>query len=209
MSTQGSELWRQERCGHLTASRFADAIAALKSGAPSETRIRYLQEIVAERISGRPIDRYVSAAMAYGTENEFHALSAYAKRNGVEVEHIGFIQHMDLAYVGCSPDGLIGHDGLVEVKCPFEPANHIATWMNGMPEKHKAQVQGQMWVTQRKWCDFVSFDPRNEPPYDLFIQRQYRDEPYIAILEAGIIVALEEVEQILERIQQKAGASHA
>ncbi len=205
MTVQGSPEWRQQRSGFITASRFADATSLLKGGGSSAARTNYLLDVATERITGRPVEAFVNTAMRWGSENEFDAISAYAGKARVAVIHLGFVESMDLDYVGCSPDGLVGNDGLIEAKCPYEPSNHMATIAGGMPEKHRAQVQGQLWIMQREWCDFVSFDPRNEPPYDIFIQRQYRDEGYIATLEVGIIAALEEVEQILERIQQKAG----
>jgi len=155
---QGSIEWFQERAGKATASRFKDIIATIKSG-EAAVRRNYKAQLVVERLTGVAQETYTNAAMQYGTETEPLARIAYEFRTDNKVSEVGFIQHKELL-AGCSPDGLIGTDGGVEIKCPFQSAVHIETLLNGMPKEHMAQIQGTLWITGRSWWDFVSFDPR-------------------------------------------------
>ena len=122
---------------------------------------------------------------------------------GVAVEQTGFVAH-DTLLAGCSPDGLVDWDGLIEIKCPFNSANHIETLLRGMPDEHRAQVQGQMWITGRQWCDFVSYDPRMPEPLQLHIQRINRDPGFIADLEAKVTSFLQQVGTQVEALRRLA-----
>ena len=184
--------WYAARIGKATASRFKDAIAALKSGAPAQAQRDYATELVVERLTQQPVQRYATAAMQWGTEQEPAARAAYERATGTSVEETGFIAH-DTLLAGCSPDGLVDWDGLIEIKCPYNSAVHIETLLNGMPDEHIPQVQGQMWITGRQWCDFVSFDPRMPEPLQLHVQRINRDPAYVADLERRVTEFLAEV----------------
>jgi len=201
--TQRSEDWYAARLGKATASRFRDAIAALKSGAPAQAQRDYLTELVVERLTQQPIQRFQSAAMTWGTEQEPAARAAYERATGRIVEETGFVCH-DTLMAGCSPDGLIDWDGLIEIKCPFNTANHIETLLNGMPADHISQVQGQMWITGREWCDFVSYDPRMPEALQLHVQRIQRDPGFIADLEARITSFLQQVGTQVEALRRLA-----
>jgi putative phage-type endonuclease len=201
--TQRSEDWYAARLGKATASRFKDVIAALKSGAPAQAQRDYLTELVVERLTQQPIQRFQNAAMTWGTEQEPAARAAYERVTGTSVEETGFICH-DTLMAGCSPDGLIDWDGLIEIKCPFNSAVHIETLLNGMPADHIPQVQGQLWITGREWCDFVSYDPRMPAELQLHVQRIQRDEAFIADLERRVSSFLSEVGTQVEALRRLA-----
>jgi len=200
---QRTEDWYAARLGKATASRFKDVIAALKSGAPAQAQRDYLTELVVERLTQQPIQRYTTAAMTWGTEQEPAARAAYERATGRIVEETGFVCH-DTLMAGCSPDGLVDWDGLIEIKCPWSTAVHIETLLNGMPTDHTPQVQGQMWITGREWCDFVSFDPRMPEALQLHVQRIQRDPSFIADLEARITSFLQQVGTQVEALRRLA-----
>jgi hypothetical protein len=211
--TQRSEDWYAARLGKATASRFKDAIATKKQtekqkkdnlpGDPMQAQLDYLTELVVERLTQQPIQRFQNAAMTWGTEQEPAARAAYERVTGRIVEETGFVAH-DTLMAGCSPDGLIDWDGLIEIKCPYSSANHIETLLNGMPAEHIPQVQGQMWITGREWCDFVSYDPRMPEPLQLHVQRIQRDEAFIADLERRVTSFLAEVGNQVEALRRLA-----
>ena len=210
---QRSDDWYAARCGKATASRFNDVVARKKPSAkqkkdgtpgdPTAERQNYLTELVVERLTGQPVPAYENAAMRWGAEQEAAARAAYEQLTGVAVEETGFIAH-DTLMAGCSPDGLVDWDGLIEIKCPYNSAVHIDTLLNGMPAEHTAQVQGQMWITGRQWCDFVSYDPRMPVPLQLHVQRINRDPAYVADLERQVAEFLNEVGAQVEALRRLA-----
>ena len=154
----------------------------------------YRAQLVSERTTGVRQDTYKSAEMMWGTENEPLARLYYTLMTGNTVEECGFFDHGEIA-AGASPDGLIGQDGILEIKCP-NTATHIATLRTGkLPQQYVAQVQGQMWITDRKWADFVSFDSRLPDNARIKVIRVARDETYIKMLEATILEFLAEVDE--------------
>lgn len=179
---QRTEEWLDARVGKLTASRFGDVI-----GGP-ETRKRYACEILQEIVTGQPSQDpgFTTPAMDWGNYHEPLAADYYQDETEQSILECGFFVHPKYDFVGASPDRLIGFDGLLEIKCPYYTYNHISAIYFGAYDKHKPQVQGQLWITEREWCDLVSFDPRyGEQP--LHIERIYRDEAYLADLEAEIV----------------------
>ena len=196
---QGSIEWFQARAGLATASRFKDVLAKIKSG-EAAVRKNYKAQLVVERLTGLAQETYTNAAMQYGTETEPLARAAYEFRSDNQVEEIGFIRHKELL-TGCSPDGLIGKDGGVEIKCPFQSAVHIETLLNGMPPEHMAQIQGTLWITGRQWWDFVSFDPRLPAHLQIYIRRIERDGKYISDLETEVIAFLSEITETVEKLE--------
>jgi hypothetical protein len=190
---QGSADWLMARVGYCTASRFKDVMDTLKSGKPGAKRTNYLWELVAERLTGNPTSHYTSTAMMHGTEHEPLARMAYEAKTGRMVAETGFRHHLTIPMVGGSPDGLVGDDGGIEIKCPFNSMNHLLTIRDGMPEEHIPQVQGLMWLLGRQWWDFVSYDPRMPKGLDLYVQRIDADKDFHAALEAAIVVFTDEV----------------
>jgi putative phage-type endonuclease len=196
---QRTEDWHQQRLGKVTASRVADAVARTKSGWGA-ARGTYLIELVVERLTGEPVGRFTSAAMEWGTEMEPHARLAYVVAKGCVVDLAGFVDHPTIPMSGASPDGFVGDDGLLEVKCP-NTATHIKTLL-GEPidADYIKQMQWQMSCTGRKWCDFVSYDPRLPEDLQLFVKRVARDDAMIAELEKDVRTFLAEVDAKIEAL---------
>jgi putative phage-type endonuclease len=196
---QGSEEWRQARCGSLGASRVADALAKTKSGWGA-SRANLMAELIAERLTGVPAESFTNAAMQWGTVTEPDARAAYEFRHDVDVTQVGLVRHPAIAMTHASPDGMVGEDGLVEIKCP-NTATHIETLLGAsVPGKYVTQIQWQMACTGRAWCDFVSFDPRLPEEHRLFVHRIPRDEKFIGELERDVETFLAEVDHKLARI---------
>jgi len=190
---QGSEEWLAIRVGKVTASRVADVIAKTKSGWGA-SRANYMAELIAERLTGEPAEKFTSGAMKWGTEMEPDARIAYEFRTDAEVVQVGFVPHPAIAMTGASPDGLVGVDGLVEIKCP-STATHIDTLISQtVPGKYVTQMFWQMACTGRQWCDFVSFDPRMPEHMRLFVKRVPRDDARIAELERDVADFLAELD---------------
>lgn len=190
---QGSQEWLQLRAGRVTASRVADVIARTKSGYGA-SRANYMAELIAERLTGIPAPSFTNAAMQHGVEQEPHARRAYAELMGVEVVEVPFVEHPEIAMFGCSPDGLVGDDGLVEIKAP-NTATHLETLLTEtVPGKYVTQMQVQMAVCGRAWCDFASFDPRLPPSMQLFVKRVQRDASLILDLETEVSAFLAEID---------------
>ena len=189
---QGSPEWRAARAGSLGASQIADALARTKSGWGS-SRANLLAQLVCERLTGNPTDGFTNAAMQWGTDWEPAAREAYGLLVGEFVEEIGLVKHETLAWTHASPDGLVGDDGLVEIKCP-NSATHIATLRGeAIPDKYIKQMQWQMNLTGRQWCDFASFDPRLPDAMQLHVQRVPRDDTLIGEIEAAVTEFLADV----------------
>lgn len=178
---QGTDEWFAARAGKITASRISDVRARIKSGEAAARR-NYRAELVVERMTGLPtVGGFVSKEMQWGTDHEPDARFAYEMRTGTLVEQIGFAMPDDIDFTGASPDGLVGEEGGVEIKCP-NTATHLETVKTGkVPGKYYDQIQWSMYVTGRSWWDYVSFDPRVRfDALQLFVKRIERDEAWIA-----------------------------
>jgi len=195
--------WEKARLGKATASRIADVIARTKSGYGA-SRANYAAQLISERLTGTKAESFESPAMRWGQEKEVEALELYAFEADAEVVQVGFLAHPRIAMAGASPDGLAGEAGLVEVKCPLT-ATHIETLLGqAPPARYLAQMQFQMAVTGRAWCDFVSYDPRLPLPMRLFIRRLERDERLIGELEREVERFLFEIDQVIGKLQSLA-----
>ncbi len=200
---QGTPEWLAARAGHVTASRFKDVLAKIKVGEAAGRR-DYRWQLVTERLTGLPCESYTNRAMEWGHEQEALARLAYEAESGLIVEESGFLLHPSAEWVGCSPDGLVGSDGGVEIKCPLSSVIHVQTLEGCMPTEHRAQVQGAMWVTGRAWWDFVSYDPRLPEGLQLYVERIKRDDDYITAMEAEIAKFLAEVEALENQLRKRA-----
>jgi putative phage-type endonuclease len=204
MMEQRSNEWFQARLGKVTASRVSDLMARTKSGY-SASRANYMAELICERLTGQPAERFSNAAMQWGTDNEPHAKTSYAFMRDATIEDVGFILHSSIADFGASPDGLIGTDGLIEVKCP-NTATHIETLLSeSVDGKYITQMQVQMACTGRQWCDFVSFDPRLPVDMQLFVKRVPRDNARIAEIETEVSAFLGEIAKKLDALHSRFG----
>ena len=193
MMDQGTEEWFTIRIGKVTASRVADVIAKTKTGY-SATRDNYMAQLVCERLTGQKGESFTNAAMQHGTDTEPLARAAYEALKDVLVDEVGFVPHPSIDMAGASPDGLVGDDGLLEIKCP-NTATHIETLMSKtVPGKYNTQMQFQMACTGRQWCDFVSFDNRLPEQFQLFVKRVPRDNEFIKQMEDEVVKFLNELD---------------
>lgn len=196
---QGSPEWFLQRLGKVTASRLADVMAKIKTG-EAAARANYRAELVAERLTGKSAEGFTNASMKWGTECEPLARAAYEADTGLMVSEVGMVPHPRIAMTGASPDGLVGSDGLIEIKCP-ETKSHIATILSkSVPSQYIPQVQWQMACTGRAWNDFVSFDPRMPADMQLYVQRVYRDEALISVYEKEVEAFLAEVAATVDQL---------
>lgn len=209
MIEQRTDEWHKQRAGRITGSRFADAMAMDKRNPlkSTESRNKYLREIVAEIISGEPPAEIDSRPLAWGRDAEPIARSEYEDETGNIVKDAGFTLHPQYDFVGASPDGLVGADGIIEIKCPYSREVHVRTMLEGdMPSEHMAQVQGVMWVTGRQWCDFISYRPDFPEEARMFVKRIERDDAYIADMEQKLLRFWEEVQAAVAKIKQRKSA---
>jgi putative phage-type endonuclease len=198
---QGTDEWFAIRIGKVTASRVADVIAKTKSGY-STSRDNYMAQLVCERLTGKKGESFTNAAMQHGTETEPLARLSYEVANNVLVDEVGFVPHPSIKMAGASPDGLVGDDGLLEIKCP-NTATHIETLLSEtVPTKYYTQMQFQMACTGRMWCDFVSFDNRLPEELQLFVKRVPRDDMYIKLMEAEIVQFLVELDDKINKLMK-------
>lgn len=190
---QGSPEWLQQRVGKATASRFGDVMSTKKSGETAARR-DYRIELVVERLTGQPTPFFESWAMRQGTEREPLARAAFEAQTGIFVHEVNFIEHHALM-AGASPDGLIGDDGGLELKCPTaaKHIDYLRLPKGTCPEEYEWQVHGGLWVTGRKFWYFASYNPDFPPHLQLVIRKIERDEAKIAALETGVTVFLNEV----------------
>lgn len=184
---QGSQEWLESRLGKPTASNFGKLITP--TGKPSTSAEGYINELIAQRITGEIPEFFKNEAMERGNELEPHAKAAYEFINDVEVVEVGLCLH-DTLDCGASPDGLINEDGGIEIKCPL-PHTHVSYLRAGcVPSKYIPQIQGCLWITGREWWDFMSYHPAMEN----LIVRVYRDEAYIQKLADAVTSAVEIIE---------------
>lgn len=196
--------WHAERAGKWTGSKFVDVLARnKKTGEPLKCYYDLIWQVVTERTTGQATEGVGGYALQWGADVEPFAREAYELETGAIVTESGFIQHPVFTFAGCSPDGLVGTDGGLEMKCPKSSAIHLERFISGVPEEYIPQIQGSMWITGRAWWDFVSYDPRQVEKFRILKIRVNRDEAFIANLEAAVLraeVAAQELQAKLERI---------
>lgn len=196
---QRSEEWFQVRLGKVTASRVADVLAKIKSG-ESASRRNYKIQLVSERLTGERQETYINQAMQDGIDREFYARERYVQQFG-EVEEVGFIKHPTLE-AGASPDGMVGEDGILEIKCPMGSTHTETLMTQEVPSKYIPQVQFQLLVTGRKWCDFVSYNPMFPENLQLFVKRVEADPVYQKELESEVKQFLSEVDDVINKLKE-------
>jgi putative phage-type endonuclease len=198
---QRSDEWFEARLGKVTASKIADVMSTLKTGKEAVTRKNYRIQLVSERLTNKKADSFINDAMRIGIEREDDARTTYIFKHN-DVEEIGFVDHPTIPMTGASPDGLVGDDGLIEIKCPLT-TTHTDTLISGKaPSKYIPQMQWQMACTGRKWCDFVSFSPDFPENLQLFVVRVERDDTLIQELEDGVKKFLSEVDETVNKLKE-------
>jgi len=199
---QRSPEWFAARCGSLGASQLNEALATTKNGWGA-SRENLKNRIIAERLTGTPTESFTNAAMQWGVDQEDNARKAYEAHTGTFVDEMGIAFHPVLKHTHASPDGLVGDDGLLEIKCP-NTTTHIETLKSQkVPSKYMNQMLWQMRCVDRQWCDYVSFDPRLPQHLQLFVKRVERDDAAIAELEAKVAEFLTEVEGEIEELNRR------
>jgi putative phage-type endonuclease len=200
---QRSEEWFAARRGKVTASKIGDILNTIRNGNWAASRKNYAAQLVTERLTGRDPEPFTNEAIQWGIEQEAPAREAYMKKTDFIVNEVGFIDHPTIPYAGASPDGLIGNDGLLEIKCPTT-ATHIERLLGAdIPESYRLQMLWQMACTGRVWCDFVSFDPRLPEDMQIYLKRFERDNEEIARIEKEVKVFLDEVSTTVDALQAK------
>ena len=203
---QGSQEWHESRIGMVTASRISDVVA----GGRGATRAAYMNEIITTMLTGVQND-YTNPYIEWGIEHEPKARQLYELLHGVEVEEVGFIKHPSIERTGASPDGLVGDHGMVEIKCPASKTHSQFLIDQKINRKYQLQMLWQMECTGRKWCDFVSYDPRFPAELQLSVKRVEFDEVEALQTREKVVSFVEEMEQLLaqiEQIREKANASN-
>jgi len=193
---QGSIEWLSLRLGKITASRVKDVLTKGRGTSPSKTAESYMMELIAEILTGNSKPFFENDAMRWGTKTEPQARAMYAVNNDfVDVKEVAFVEHNE--QVGISPDGLIGDDGLLEIKCPNTTTQLKRALSDDYSADYKAQIQMQLWVTEREWCDFLSFDPRLDCEAGYLQQRVFRDEEYIEEMKTKVYAFVEKMNELI------------
>jgi len=196
---QGSLEWLSLRLGKVTASRMSDVLSNGRGVAPSKSAETYMMELIAEKLTGQSKPFFENDAMRWGTETEPQARAMYQINNDfVNVEEVAFVEHNE--FIGISPDGLIGEDGLLEIKCPNTTTQFKRALSDDYSADYKAQIQCQLWVTEREWCDFVSFDPRLDCKASYLQQRVMRDEKFINEMQEKTYLFVDKMNELIEKL---------
>ena len=199
---QGTDEWRQARCGSVGASDAPRVVRRTKSGYSAD-RDSLMAAKVLERLTGVPVEIPKTFAMLQGTAREPEARLLYSMVRGVEVEEAGLVTHPFVKGSHASPDGYVSGTGLIEIKCPL-PAAHLDTLLTEtINNDHLVQMAWQMGCTGRHWCDFVSFNPDFPPAMQLWIKRVERNPGFIGELEREITQFVRELEQKVERLSRR------
>lgn len=191
---QGNPDWHACRAGIPTASEFATVMASGRGGGESKTRRKYMLTLIGQRLTGKVEEGYTNGHMERGKEMEAEARDLYSMVADIEPQRVGFMRRGD---AGASPDSLVGNDGLLEIKTKLPHLQLECILADQLPSEHKAQCQGQLWISGRQWVDFVSY----WPGLRLFKKRVHRDEAYIAQIKVAVDEFNSELLELLEKVK--------
>jgi len=194
---QGTEEWLKKRLGKITGSTIHKIMSAKEN---SSTRSKLLQDLTLERISGSPTKNIVTGPMARGLELESEARKAYELVNK-KVILTGFIDHPSIKQAGASPDGLIGEDGLIEIKCLNIKNHNDIVKKETLPKQYNLQIQFQLACTNREWCDFVAYHPESDHP--LYVKRVLPEYVLIKEIHEKAIIFVGEVEEKYRAMKER------
>lgn len=195
---QGSAAWLALRLGKVTASRMKDVLSKGRGTAQSKTAETYMMELLCERLTGESKPFFENDAMQWGTATEPQARAMYELMSGNTVKEVAFVEHNE--YIGISPDGLIGDDGLIEIKCPTTITQVRRALTDNYSKDYYTQIQCQLWVTEREWCDFLSFDPRLDIAASYLLQRVERDDHFIDAMREKTYLFVETMNELYKRL---------
>lgn len=198
---QGSVAWMSQRMGNLTGSRIYEACAKKKNGEYYQSRADLMTEKLIERLTGQWAQHFVSDAMQWGTMYEGEARAVYETQKGTLVTECAYFPHPSIAHSGASPDGLVGEDGVIEIKCPTTKT-HLETLLSGaIPELYTYQMAWEIESSGRKWCDFVSYDPRLPGNLAFFCARYTPAPEFLEYLRAEVVKFLAELDELEARVR--------
>lgn len=192
---QGTEEWFRARAGIPTASEFSTVMAKGRGGEDSKTRRTYMLKLAGEIITGEPTEGYTNAHMERGHALEDEGRAAYQFQTGNQMKQVGFIRNGDK---GCSPDSLIGENGMLEIKTKLPHLLLDCILKGNFPAEHKAQCQGALWVAEREWIDIAVYWPK----LPLFVCRATRDEEYIKTMADAVATFNDELQAVVKLVQQ-------
>jgi len=192
---QGTEEWFRARAGIPTASEFSTVMAKGRGGEDSKTRRTYMLKLAGEIITGEPTEGYTNAHMERGHALEDEGRAAYQFQTGNQMKQVGFIRNGDK---GCSPDSLIGDNGMLEIKTKLPHLLLDCILKGNFPAEHKAQCQGALWVAEREWIDIAVYWPK----LPLFVCRAARDEEYIKMMADAVATFNDELQAVVQQVQQ-------
>lgn len=195
---QGGAEWHKMRLGKVTASRMKDVLSKGRGAAPSKTAETYTMELLAEKLTGEAKPFFENDAMKWGTETEPQARAMYELKSGNTVKEVAFIIKDES--IGVSPDGLIGDDGMLEIKCPTTITQIKRALTDNYSKDYYEQIQMQLWVAERQWCDFLSFDPRLDIDAGYLLQRVERDEEFISDMKERTTVFILQLNEFYEQL---------
>jgi len=195
---QGSADWHSLRLGKVTASRVKDVLSKGRGTATSKTAETYMMELLAERLTGQAKPFFENDAMRWGTETEPQARAMYELKSGNTVDEVAFIVKDD--FIGVSPDGLIGDDGMLEIKCPTTITQVKRALSDKYSKDYYEQIQMQLWVAEREWCDFLSFDPRLDVAAGYLLQRVERDEEFIKNMNDKVYAFIDKKQELYNQL---------
>lgn len=200
---QGSPGWVEERLGYVTASCFAKAMTSARSKSETfgKVAVAYMEGLIGEHLTRLPASEIKTKEMEWGNHWEPVAREYYRQKTNCDIQEVGFVRHPTERFVGCSPDSLVNSDGVIEIKCPFTATNHVRVLISSkIPEDHTEQIQGILWITDRKWCDFVTYHDNFPPDLRMAVIRVERDEKVIAEIAERIIEFRDEMLQRMEKL---------
>lgn len=195
---QRSDDWHAQRCGKVTASRMKDVNAKPQKGKALNA---LSLTIMNERLTGIQEETKTTAAMQWGIDQEPFAIAEYENQTGEFVVNTGLIDHPVIKNCGASPDGLVGEDGQIEVKCPSSTTHLNTLILKEVPSEHIPQITLQLACTRRKWCDFISYDPRMPKHLRIIIIRVFAKDLDIKSAESDVIVFNSGVDQAIENLK--------
>lgn len=195
--------WLRERSGKVTASPVLKVYKRIRGGGYSKEREAYKYQLIAERLVGTTIEGRKSADMRRGTEKEAEARDRYARTTNLPVTTAPFVPHPHIGMAGASPDGFVGEDGLIEIKCPTSQTAVEVLLTEEVEDQYFAQVMWQLACTGRQWCDFIVYDDRLPDSMQLFVKRIYRDDELIKQVEKEVREFIAEIEADIERLWNK------
>lgn len=198
---QRTDEWFAARLGKVTASRVSDVLAKIKTG-EAAVRRNYKMQLATERLTGQKTDSYINQAMQDGIDREDTARQIYEIVRDIKVEQVGFIDHPTIKMSGCSPDGLLPDNGILEIKCPIETTHTTNLLERKLPSRYLPQVQWQMACAGADYANFVSYNPNFEPKLQLIYVEVERDNEYIEMLEEEVTTFITEVDDVINQLRE-------